>query len=73
MGIDLGDARTGISISDLSGTLAGQPQVITEYNVEKLIEKIVSLVAQHHIEEIVLGNPKNMKDVYKRQPLCGCI
>ena len=32
LGIDYGDARTGLSISDPSGFLAGSPSVIHEWN-----------------------------------------
>lgn len=60
LGIDYGDARTGLSISDATGMLAGSPSVIQEWNQQKLLEKLVSIVQQQQIEEIVLGCPKNM-------------
>ncbi len=60
LGIDYGDARTGLSISDPSGFLAGSPSVMHEWNYEKLVEKLVSFVSENKIEEIVLGWPKNM-------------
>ena len=40
MSVDLGKARTGIAISDSSESFAFPKQVITEYNTEKLIEKM---------------------------------
>ncbi len=60
MGIDYGDARTGVSISDPTGFLAGSPQVIASWNHEKLVDELVALVKRERIEEIVLGLPKNM-------------
>ncbi len=39
LGIDYGDARTGLSISDPSEFLAGSPSVIHEWNYDKLVEK----------------------------------
>ena len=42
--IDYGDARTGVAVSDLTGTLAGEALTIQEWNAEKF----------------VLGLPKNM-------------
>ena len=60
LGIDYGDARTGLSISDPSGFLAGSPSVIHEWNYDKLVDKLVSFVQENRIEEIVLGWPKNM-------------
>ena len=42
MGIDYGDARTGVSISDPTGFLAGSPQVIATWNTEKLLEELTA-------------------------------
>ena len=44
MSVDLGKARTGLAVSDPSGQFAFPKEVITEYNTEKLIEKICALV-----------------------------
>ncbi|MDO4271343.1 MAG: Holliday junction resolvase RuvX [Eubacteriales bacterium] len=60
LGIDYGDARTGLSVSDPTGFLAGSPSVISEWNREKLVDKLVSFIEKEKIEEIVLGHPKNM-------------
>ena len=60
MGIDYGDARTGVSISDPTGFLAGSPQVIATWNTEDLLEQLTALAKKEKIEEIVLGLPKNM-------------
>ena len=60
LGIDYGDARTGLSISDATGLLAGSPSVIHEWNYEKLVDKLTAFIEQEKIEEIVLGHPKNM-------------
>ena len=60
LGIDYGDARTGLSISDPSGFLAGSPSVIHEWNHAKLVDKLVAFITENKIEEIVLGHPKNM-------------
>ena len=60
MAIDYGDARTGIAISDLTGTLVGQTTVIHQWNREKTAEKLRELIIQNGVEELVLGFPKNM-------------
>lgn len=60
LGIDYGDARTGLSVSDPSGSLAGSPQVIAEWNYDRLVDTLCDFVAREKIEEIVLGHPKNM-------------
>ena len=60
MGIDYGDARTGIAISDLLCTIVGSTTVIHSRNDEKTIAKICELIQQNQVGEIVLGLPKNM-------------
>ena len=60
LGIDYGDARTGLSVSDATGMLAGSPSVIHEWNQGKLLDKLVAFITENKIEEIVLGHPKNM-------------
>ena len=60
MGIDYGDARTGIAISDLLCTIVGSTTVIHSRKPEKTVEEIRKLVAEHDIGKIVMGLPKNM-------------
>lgn len=60
LGIDYGDARTGLSVSDATGLLAGSPSVIHEWNADRLTDKLCAFIEQEKIEEIVLGHPKNM-------------
>jgi len=60
MGIDYGDTRTGVSISDETGQLAGTPIVVTEWNQDKLLDQLAALVREHNVGEIVMGYPKNM-------------
>ena len=60
MGIDYGDARTGIAISDLLCSIVGSTTVIHSRNPEKTIAQIQKLVQEHDIGKIVIGLPKNM-------------
>ncbi len=60
MGIDYGDARTGIAISDLLCTIVGSTAVIHSRRAEKTIEEICRLVKENQVGEIVMGLPKNM-------------
>ncbi len=60
MAIDLGKARTGVAISDKSEGFAFPDSVITEYNEEKLIEKLCHKAKELNAELIVVGHPKNM-------------
>lgn len=60
MGIDYGDARTGVAISDLLCTLVGSATVVPSRNTEKAIADIVRLAKDNQVGEIVVGLPKNM-------------
>ncbi len=60
MGIDYGDARTGVAISDLLCTIVGTTTVLPSRNPEKLMADLVRLTKENQIGEIVVGLPKNM-------------
>ena len=60
MSVDLGKARTGIAVSDSSESFAFPKTVITEYNTEKLVEKVSDFARENNAELIVVGLPKNM-------------
>jgi putative Holliday junction resolvase len=60
MGVDFGDARTGIAVSDLLCSLVGTTTVIHSRNMEKTIAQICAMVKDFDIGEIVVGLPKNM-------------
>ena len=60
MGVDFGDARTGIAISDLLCSLVGTTTVIHSRNTEKTIAQICTMVTESDVGEIVVGLPKNM-------------
>ena len=60
MGIDYGDARTGVAISDLLCSIVGSTTVIHSRRPEKTLEEIVKLCKEHDAGEIVMGLPKNM-------------
>lgn len=60
MAIDYGDARTGVAISDLTGSIVGTTLVVPSYNREKTLAQLKELVEQHGVTELVMGFPKNM-------------
>lgn len=60
MSVDLGKARTGIAVSDNGKGFAFPKKVITEYNTEKLVQKIADTANELSAELIVVGYPKNM-------------
>jgi methionine--tRNA ligase beta chain len=59
LGIDYGEKRVGVAISDAEGKVAF-PKVVLENNA-KLIEKIKELCEEFSVEAIVIGESKNYK------------
>lgn len=61
LGIDFGDVRIGLAISDPLGYTAQQLETITwRFNLEKPIDRIAELVRNFPCEHIVVGLPRNM-------------
>ena len=60
LGIDLGDVRTGIAVSDAMQMLAGGVGTITAYNDDRLLDEIAVHVKYYDPELIVIGYPINM-------------
>ena len=60
MGIDYGESRTGIAISDTLGFLANGVGNIEEKDINRLINKIAEKANELSAEMMVLGHPVNM-------------
>ena len=60
MGVDYGDARTGIAMSDLLQSIVGSTTVIHSRRDEKTVAEICKLIADNGVGEIVVGLPRNM-------------
>ena len=62
LGIDYGDARIGLALSDASATLCGRAWTLTEWNLDRAVDAIADVVRTEGVERIVLGYPKNMNN-----------
>lgn len=60
MGIDYGDARTGVALSDLLCSIVGSTCVVPSRNTEKAIADIVRIAKENEVGQIVVGLPRNM-------------
>ena len=60
LGIDLGDARTGVAISDELKMIAQSHGTIFSKDWQEIITKIKESVEAERVETIVIGFPKNM-------------
>ncbi len=60
MGIDYGDARTGVALSDLLCSIVGSTMVVPSRNQEKALADIVRIAKENEVGKIVMGLPRNM-------------
>jgi putative Holliday junction resolvase len=59
LGIDLGDARVGVAVSDDLGMLAHPLETISVKTIDPL-KRILALAAERSADTIVVGMPRNM-------------
>lgn len=64
LGLDIGDAWTGIAISDALGMFARPYQTIA---ARDLASSLAELFAQEPIRAVVIGHPKTMKGTASEQ------
>jgi putative Holliday junction resolvase len=60
LGLDIGDKRIGVAISDPEEILASPLATITREDDKKAIDDIIKLVDQHNVERIVVGLPYSL-------------
>lgn len=60
MAIDLGDARTGLAVSDAMGILCGEAWTMEEWDMERAAKRIAEAAKERGVERLGLGLPKNM-------------
>ena len=60
MGIDYGDSRVGIALSDALGITAQGLKTLPNKVYQKLLESIRDIAMENDVNKIVIGLPKNM-------------
>ena len=65
LGVDLGDARTGLAVSDALGFLAGGIGCIKSGHPPKIAEEILAAAKEHDVGLIVIGNRSEERRVGK--------
>ena len=64
MGVDYGDVRTGLAVSDESGLLAVGIGTVMAAGNRKLIAEIILRASEYGVTGFVVGNPINMNGTY---------
>src|SRR5947209_17940254 len=60
LGLDLGDARTGVAISDELRLLAHPLETITNASAATVAQRIKQIVADKNVDRVVIGLPRHM-------------
>jgi len=60
LGIDYGDSRVGIAVTDLLGITAQGVGTLKNKGTERLLNDLSEILTEYNPEKIVLGLPKNM-------------
>lgn len=60
LGIDYGDARVGVAVSDLLGLTAQGVGTIKNTGKKQLLSELGKIIEEYKPEKIVVGLPKNM-------------
>ena len=60
LGLDIGDKRIGVALSDPEGVLASPLTIINCKNEAADIEAIMAIISQYEVGQIVVGLPRSM-------------
>ena len=67
LGLDLGDRRIGVALSDPEGILASPLTIINCQDDQADIAAIIDIVNQHQVGKIIVGLPLSMDGSMSRQ------
>ena len=60
LGVDFGDTRTGLAVSDPGRFLASGIGTVSPGGIEKTAQKVAETATEHKVSAIVVGLPRNM-------------
>ena len=60
LGVDFGDTRTGLAVSDTSRFLASGIGYVSPGGIQKTADKVAEVAREQKVSAIVVGLPKNM-------------
>ncbi len=67
LALDYGSARTGVAVSDATGTLARPLCVVRKAMSEDGLGRLAELVDEHGVEQVVVGLPLTLKGEQGKQ------
>ena len=67
LGLDIGDKRVGVALSDPQGILASPLTIIHRQDEAADFEAIVSIINLHQVGQIIVGLPRSMDGTLGKQ------
>jgi putative holliday junction resolvase len=67
LALDYGSARTGVAVSDPTGTLARPVGIIERVGTDAGLERLVELIRAEHADRIVVGLPLTLRGEHGEQ------
>jgi putative Holliday junction resolvase len=61
LALDFGSARTGVAVSDPTGTLARPVGVVQKAGTEAGLQQVVDAIREHEAEQVVVGLPLTLR------------
>jgi putative Holliday junction resolvase len=69
LALDYGAARTGVAVSDATGTIAMPVGVVVRAATEDGLAELRALVDEHEVEHVVVGMPLTLRGEHGSQAL----
>ena len=69
LALDYGAARTGVAVSDATGTIARPLEVIEQASTPDGLARVREIVAEHEAERVVVGLPLTLRGEHGSQAL----
>ncbi len=60
LGLDYGEARIGLAVSDALGIVATPLETVSEKDRNKQLEAVAAVARENRVEKLVVGHPKRM-------------
>ena len=67
LALDYGSARTGVAVSDPTGTVARPVGVVERAGTEAGLARLVELIREHEAERVIVGLPLTMAGAHGEQ------
>jgi putative Holliday junction resolvase len=61
LAVDYGRARTGVAVSDPTGTIARPVGVVEQAGSDQGLARLMQLIGEHEVERVIVGMPLTLR------------